>query len=572
MSKIFRIVIIALLLLCLVNVAPFGNVFAQEIPKGGILHVALPYQVPTTFNPFFWASIYEGAPHFDNLQFPYGSLVMPTSEASPFFVDKYWAEDDFKTWFFHIRPAQWSDGSLASAYDLGLTMNISIATPDLTVETPQFSVPVSVHVENPSLLKVVLPQSNPGWGAQLTSPWWYNIVPYSAWKKPFNDANYFHWGKGFDTVSYGPFYAYDYAQGEPVTKFKRSSYYNYSTGHPAYLDGMDVSWVTTTSSVTLGLLTGQFDVGFVDASHIPAIMKQPGLSFREERGMQLAFLLYNTTAYPYSIAEFRQGLAYAIDREALVRQALAGFGIAGNPGFMSPTAAAFYNPNVPQYQYNPDKAKELLAKAGFKLGADGFWTYPDGTRYTASLMVNSQLVPNVLAAALIVNQLRQIGLDVTSLPMTQPSMSRQIKKGFDASHIGLITKLIWFNIPAYLSWQWYSIGWISFQEPYKLMPAEADAEYSKEFNLLQQNYPANPDEARKHAYRLQELIATSLPAITLYYPSVLVAYNDRFEGWPTSETSHIYLGYEGDFNLTVLDTLHLKTAVTTTQATTILPI
>jgi ABC-type transport system substrate-binding protein len=569
-EKTERILAVLVLSFCLLNLMALNGTKAQQIPQGGTLHIALPYQVPTTFNPFYWASIYEGAPHFDNLQFPYGNAISPTGEASPFFVDNYWAENNYTTWYFHIRPAQWSDGSPATAYDLGLTLNISIQTPDLTVETPEFSVPTSVHVENASLLKVVLPESNPGWGPQMVSPWWYNIVPSSAYAKPFNDPNFFDWGPTLNTVSYGPFYAYNYTQGDPVTKFLRNPYYNYSTGHPAYLDGMDITWVTTSSSVTLGLLTGQFDVGLIDPSQVPAIAKQPGLSYKAENGMQLAFLLYNTTTYPYNIPEFRQALAYAIDRNALVQQVLSGFGTAGNPGFMSPEATAFYNPNVPQYPFNQTMAKQLLQKAGFTLGSDGFWDYPNGQRFTATIMVNSQLVPNVLAASLIVDQLRQIGLDVSSLPETQPAMSSQIKHGFDASHMALITKLIWYNMPAYLSWQWYSIGWISFKEPYKMLPPEADAEYAQQFNILQRSYPNDLTAAKNAAFTLQDLIATNLPAICLYYPAAIVAYDNRFQGWPTDPDSHIYLGYQADFNLTVLDTLYLSTSSTASALTTVM--
>lgn len=68
---------------------------------------------------------------------------------------------------------------------------------------------------------------------------------------------------------------------------------------------------------------------------------------------------------PYSNVEFRRALKYGIDREAFVEKVLAGLGTPGNdhpigPGFK------YHAADLPQYTYDPDKAKHHLKKSGFE--------------------------------------------------------------------------------------------------------------------------------------------------------------------------------------------------------------
>lgn len=57
--------------------------------------------------------------------------------------------------------------------------------------------------------------------------------------------------------------------------------------------------------------------------------------------------------------DVRHAIAYAINREALIEKVERGVGEIGNPGYMIPDHS-FYNPDVEKYEYNPEKAKELL--------------------------------------------------------------------------------------------------------------------------------------------------------------------------------------------------------------------
>ena len=87
---------------------------------------------------------------------------------------------------------------------------------------------------------------------------------------------------------------------------------------------------------------------------------------------QIALLCFNCTDEennPFYDVKVRQAVSYAIDKEALVESIYSGYGAVTNQ--FAPEGSAFYNEDTQGYSYDPDRAKELLAEAGY---ADGFST------------------------------------------------------------------------------------------------------------------------------------------------------------------------------------------------------
>jgi peptide/nickel transport system substrate-binding protein len=87
----------------------------------------------------------------------------------------------------------------------------------------------------------------------------------------------------------------------------------------------------------------------------------------EQPGLHTWYLIMNCSKAPFDKREVRQAMYYAIDRQAIVEDILQGTGILAN-NFLPPLTFA-YTDDVPKYEYNPDKARELLKEAGYP---DGF--------------------------------------------------------------------------------------------------------------------------------------------------------------------------------------------------------
>jgi len=112
---------------------------------------------------------------------------------------------------------------------------------------------------------------------------------------------------------------------------------------------------------------------------------------------------------PFANVKVRQAVAYAVDTQAMVKAILAGEGVACTQ-WMYPGHWA-YNPNIVGYPYNPDKAKKLLAEAG----------YPNGFKtkyYFTSGMAEYQQYAQALAG-----YLDKIGIQVELVPTPSAQIS-----------------------------------------------------------------------------------------------------------------------------------------------------
>ena len=82
-------------------------------------------------------------------------------------------------------------------------------------------------------------------------------------------------------------------------------------------------------------------------------------------GVNVSYLLFNVTAEPLSDARVRQAIAYAIDRQAIVKELLLGQARVANS--ILPEQSWAYSPGQ-VYNYDPEKAKQILDEAGYKAG------------------------------------------------------------------------------------------------------------------------------------------------------------------------------------------------------------
>ncbi len=115
----------------------------------------------------------------------------------------------------------------------------------------------------------------------------------------------------------------------------------------------------------------------------------------------------------FNTLEFRQAIAYAIDREKMLNNLYRGLGEAQNspiykqsPYYLSPEQG------LKVYDYNPEKAKELLQKAGFKYDAQGQLFDADGNRVRFNMLTNSGNKLREAIGSQIQQDLTVIGMQV----------------------------------------------------------------------------------------------------------------------------------------------------------------
>jgi len=135
----------------------------------------------------------------------------------------------------------------------------------------------------------------------------------------------------------------------------------------------------------------------------------------------------NTSRPPFSDVRVRQAVAYAIDREEILRAIYEGVGQIAT-GVLSPTTFGYWKGSEKiAYRTDLDRAKSLLAEAGWRPGPDGILT-KDGRPFRVTTFALSSPV-FIRFSELIQAQLRRVGIDVVVRALEQAAFVPAQQRG-----------------------------------------------------------------------------------------------------------------------------------------------
>lgn len=167
-------------------------------------------------------------------------------------------------------------------------------------------------------------------------------------------------------------------------------------GEPAHLDKVTLKIIENSETLVMSLRSGAVDMAVrLNASQIPTLTN---MNILEGSSNIVQALYLNNAVKPFDDVRVRQALCYAIDKHQVIELASDGHGSALGSS-MFPAFGKYFMPELTDY-YTPDldKARELLAEAG----------YPDGFEFT--ITVPSSMKMHVDVAQAIENLLRPIGV------------------------------------------------------------------------------------------------------------------------------------------------------------------
>lgn len=297
---------------------------------------------------------------------------------------------------------------------------------------------------------------------------------------------------------------------------------------------------------TPALLVGEVDIAGTGIPEVWKLWEEQRLKIRTyyreppyHPHLTMYLLFFNWEKEYLRDPELKKALAYAIPYDDIVTKVYANYAI--RPACLIPVVHDFEPAHLymdwtlcekTRLEYNPVKAQELLDKAGYVKGPDGWRVRPDGQKLSFSI-----ITPNwpfwVSAGELIVSSFRAIGVDAKLEIMEfVPYWDRVYYKTADYE-----AALCW---DAGLN---YDYPWIAFRylmDPRTENFGRLDPEdpRMKEVVTLIDAIPAETDPAKVKEYfkRLQELWLEMVPAIPLYYPPFAVEYNEQYwVGWPSEE-------------------------------------
>ena len=338
-------------------------------------------------------------------------LVKPNSDGEmiPAVAEKYTLSEDGTTYTFTLREGvKFHNGQTVTAEDVVYSINRCAAVPE-GQEKPlvaAFSAVKSVEALDEKTVAVTIAQRDLEFISYMTAA----IIP----------ADY----ENQDTapVGTGPF---KFVSRTPQQDFVMERFEDY-WGAPAWLDKVTYKICENADALVMNLNGGSIDL----CAHLTSAQaSQLNQNFQVLEGtMNLVQAIYlNNQAKPFDNQLVRQALCYAIDRQGIMDMVADGHGTAVGSSIYPAFTKYFLPELVDKYPHSVEKAKELLAQAG----------YPDGFDMTISVPNNYQ--PHMDTAEVVAEQLREAGINVTIQPVEWSTWLDTIYNGrqFQATVVGV---------------------------------------------------------------------------------------------------------------------------------------
>lgn len=238
------------------------------------------------------------------------------------------------------------------------------------------------------------------------------------------------YGLDENVVGTGPFKVQTYLMGEPVVLVRNGSYWNPEL---PYLDEIEFRYISDATVRALNAVTNEVDVTNEPATDtVETMLAYDNLTLQNVSGNGVISIQINTDVdnSPFGDLNARLAVAYALDREAMCKAIYGDNAIVAYDDF--PAWHESYDPNYRNYEYNPELAKEYLAKAGYN--------EENPMKFTHLTTTNSVLVDMLTIAQ---EQLAQVGIEMEILPLESGVRNAIIKgkNGYSRDDFKCITTL-----------------------------------------------------------------------------------------------------------------------------------
>lgn len=330
-------------------------------------------------------------------------------------------------------------------------------------------------------------------------------------------------------IGSGPFKFVEWKDGEYV---KVEAFDDFYKGRP-HLDTITYKIVTDPNAMLTQLQNRDIDfwagVPQSDIETVEGFADSIGIKLESGTALAYTFLGYNQQNELFKDKKVRQALSHAIDRESIVNTIMEGRGqVADVPE--SPLSWA-YNPDVPKFNYDPEKAKEMLAEAGWKPGADGILE-KDGKKFSFEIKTNQDNKIRTDITVLLQDQFKEIGIEATPKVMEFSAL------------IADITAPAWKYDALVLGW---SLG--TDPDPSGIFHSK---EIENGFNFVHYVNPEldklmdaqlqerDKEKRKEQIGEIQKQIAEDQPYTFLYYPEEFRAMPAELKGYEFHAKNPLY--------------------------------
>lgn len=385
-------------------------------PKDGGTFTIASFSDIVTVNPIYVSDTASGdAEYFLFAKvFDYARDGSVTVEPWSLAAEPVSISEDEKTYTIKLKNyAKWSDGEPVTVDDLIFTIN--------TIKNPDAGSPgISMYDKIESMTKiddytVEIRLS------EVYAPFIYSLVmtlaPEHILKDvPVTELQKHPFGKDpAQTVTNGPWVWKEWVPNQHLIFERNPNYWGEVKPH---IDQVVYKIYADQNTEVQALLNGDVDhVSAIPVTSVEVVKRDSSITLISEPGPQYEFVAFNFKAdnwpngfVPFEGQKTRQAIAYAINRQGMIDNVLKGTGILMNSPFL---AGSWADPGdkATNYEYNPEKAKQLLAEDGWELGSDGY-LYKNGNKFSFELQYNAGNSRRESVAQIIQDNLKEVGIEV----------------------------------------------------------------------------------------------------------------------------------------------------------------
>lgn len=364
--------------------------------KGGTLTIAINGQVVSidAHQQADWPSMAAIINMYDGLL-----IAGSDNELRPLLAEKWEASADGKTFTFTIRSgATHHDGTPVTAQSL--KQNLERVLLD-ELKSPQKSGYDKLEsIEAPDdrtlIIKWQTP-TDPGvfFASRITGPWAASPEATTAKGKDF----------ALSPVGSGPFKFESYAADDRLVMTRNDTYW----GGAPYLDKVVARIIPDSNTRRIEMEAGTIDVMLDVLPKDVKALEAKGIKIVRGPAVSMQALSLNLAKAPMSELAVRKAVAHAVPKEVMIEKLLYGYATPSVTGTHPRSWGV--NKDVKGYEYNLEKAKQILDEAGWKVGPDGI-RLKDGKKL--SVVFSSRNEEQwMLIAQTVQESLKSIGFEVT---------------------------------------------------------------------------------------------------------------------------------------------------------------
>lgn len=527
-----------------------GVSLADDSPPGKTTFTIGVVQDVDSLNPFIGITVAA----YEMFQLEYPTLTEYSAEDFSIVpgIAESWEESPDQTfWTYKIRPdLLWSDGEPMTAKDAAYTFNRII---DGTFEKTNFGNYVTniTAAEAPDDTTLILRVDKP---TPIMDRLVVYILPEHIWSKIDETAVQSYNNEpaaGETTVGAGPFLVTERKVGQYTRLVANPNFYR---GKPA-VDEIVFKLYSNPDALGQALIKGEIDYAdSLEANVYDSLDGQPNIERKSAVYPGFNELAFNVGAaldngQPIGDGNpllkdkrLREAIGWSIDRQALADKVFGGNATPGTT-IIPPMFETWHLAPENEVTYDPDKARQLLDAAGYRVGPDGIRVADNGARLDFRLFGRSDSPTSKKAVEFIKGYLADVGIAANVTLISEDALTEKIGQGeFDMFEWGWVVE----PDPNY-QLSTFTCASRSYEDGGSVLANLSDSFYcNPAYDALFDAQGSETDLAKREQIvkEMQQMLYDDWPYVVTYYYNNLIAYRtDRFEGYipqPAPDGSYLF--------------------------------